>query len=57
MRYHGHSSQRIAEQFEWMYSRIAVVRARELARPLYERTREILAERSGAGQPRDLSGG
>lgn len=55
MREHGHSPERIAEQFEWMYARIVVDRARELARPFYERARAViegLLQRSDPGQKR-----
>ena len=40
---HGQSAARIAEQFDWMYTRITVERARDLARPLHEHAREMLA--------------
>jgi hypothetical protein len=36
MREHGHSRQRVTEQFEWMYTRIRIDRARVCARPFYE---------------------
>lgn len=43
MRDWGHSPKRIAEQFEWMYSRIRIDRARDLARPFYEHAQIVLA--------------
>ena len=42
MRERGHSPERIAEQFEWMYSRIGIDRARDLADPFYEHAQTIL---------------
>jgi hypothetical protein len=49
---HGHPPQRVADQLDWMYSRIAVDGARELARAFHERAFEVLAPyqaRSNAG--------
>jgi hypothetical protein len=44
MRDRGHSRERIADQFEWMYRRITTERARELARPFYEHACAALAK-------------
>jgi hypothetical protein len=55
----GQSRARIAAQFEWMYERISLERARQLARPFYERARTIVAgwgECSGAGEAGDFAG-
>jgi hypothetical protein len=43
MREHGHSRQRVAEQFDWMYTRIGIDRAQALGRPIYERALTCLA--------------
>jgi hypothetical protein len=42
-REYGHSRQRIAQQFEWMYARITVYRARGLAHPFHERAQAVIA--------------
>ncbi len=56
---HGHSAQRIATQLDWMYRRISIERARELAQPFYARARamiESLERRSDAREAGDRPG-
>lgn len=60
MREHGYSGERAGAQFEWMYERISLPRARQLARPFYVRAMALIArvasEGSGAGESGEHTG-